>query len=95
MLTFAASTAVCLLSPQLRAGCDPVGESGSERRSRIRWKKKQKLPLAEYLPALRKKSPELVLGTAAFLTSRPDLVPTAQRRSLKHNKLMHRRNIIV
>lgn len=72
-----------------------VGESGSGQRSRIREKKKHELPLTEYLPVLRTKSPERVLGTAAFLTSRPDLVPTALRRNLKHNKLMNRRNIIV
>ena len=59
-----------------------------------RWKKEE-LPLAEYLPVLEKKSPERVSGTAVFLTSHPDLVPTALMHNLKHNKVMHRRNIIV
>ena len=49
----------------------------------------------EYLPMLEKKSTERVPGTAVFLTSHPDLVPTALMHNLKHNKIMHRRNIIV
>ena len=71
-----------------------VGESGSGQRSRIRWTKEEP-PLAEYLPVLQKKSPERILGTAVFLTSHPYLVPTALVLNLKHNKVMHRRNIIV
>ena len=59
-----------------------------------RWQKEE-LPLAEYLPILEKKSTERVPGTAVFMTSHPDLVPTALMHNLKHNKIMHRRNIIV
>jgi KUP system potassium uptake protein len=59
-----------------------------------RWKKEE-LPLAEYLPVLEKKSTNRVTGTAVFLTSHPDLVPAALMHNLKHNKVMHRRNIIV
>ena len=59
-----------------------------------RWKKEE-LPLAEYLPVLEKKSPDRVSGTAVFLTSHPDLVPTALMHNLKHNKVMHRCNLIV
>ena len=59
-----------------------------------RWQKEE-LPIAEYLPLLEKKTSDRVAGTAVFMTSHPDLVPTALMHNLKHNKVLHRRNIIV
>ena len=59
-----------------------------------RWRQAE-LSLADYLPMLELKSPDRVPGTAVFMTSNPDLVPTALMHNLKHNKIMHRRNIIV
>jgi KUP system potassium uptake protein len=59
-----------------------------------KWRKEE-LSLAVYLPTLEKKAAERSVGTAVFMTSNPDLVPTALMHNLKHNKIMHRRNIIV
>ena len=59
-----------------------------------RWRKEE-LPLAEYLPMLEKKVTDRVPGTTVFMTSHPDLVPTALMHNLKHNKVLHARNIIV
>jgi KUP system potassium uptake protein len=36
-----------------------------------------------------------VPGTAVFLTSTPDLAPTALLHNLKHNKILHEQNIIL
>ena len=56
---------------------------------------KEELPLADYLPMLEKKSQHRVPGTAVFMTSHPDSVPTALMHNLKHNRVLHQRNIIV
>ena len=57
--------------------------------------RKEELSLAQYLPMLERKSIHRVLGTAVFMTSHPDSVPTALMHNLKHNKVMHSRNILV
>jgi KUP system potassium uptake protein len=57
--------------------------------------RKEDLPLAEHLPMLERKFPDRVPGTAVFLTSHPESVPSALMHNLKHNKILHRRNIIV
>ncbi|MBS0242673.1 MAG: potassium transporter Kup [Proteobacteria bacterium] len=59
-----------------------------------KWQKEE-LPLAEYMPILERRSTDHVQGTAVFMTSHPDLVPTALMHNLKHNKILHKRNIIV
>ena len=56
---------------------------------------REELPIAEYLPMLEKKYPERVPGTAVFMTSHPERVPSALMHNLKHNKILHRRNFIV
>jgi KUP system potassium uptake protein len=56
---------------------------------------KEDLPLATYLPMLSQKSVHRVQGTAVFMTSHPDSVPTALMHNLKHNKVLHDHNIIV
>ena len=56
---------------------------------------KEELRMAEYLPMLEAKSTDRVPGTAVFMTSHPENVPTALMHNLKHNKIMHQRNIIV
>jgi KUP system potassium uptake protein len=57
--------------------------------------KKEDLPLADHLPMLERRFPDRVSGTAVFLTSHPESVPTALMHNLKHNKILHSRNIIV
>ena len=59
-----------------------------------RWRKEE-LSLADYLPMLESKIANRVPGTAVFMTSHPDLVPTALMHNLKHNKVLHQRNLIV
>ncbi len=57
--------------------------------------RKVDLPLADHLPMLERKFSDRVPGTAVFLTSHPENVPTALMHNLKHNKILHSRNIIV
>jgi KUP system potassium uptake protein len=56
---------------------------------------KEELLLAEHLPMLERKFTKRVAGTAVFMTSHPENVPTALMHNLKHNKVLHRHNIIV
>ena len=49
-------------------------------------------PLAESLEA---KPPNLVPGTAVFLTGDPEFAPTALLHNLKHNKVLHESNVIL
>ncbi len=44
---------------------------------------------------LEAKPPHKVPGTAVFLTSDPDSAPTALLHNLKHNRVLHERNIIL
>ena len=53
------------------------------------------LPLTEFLDLLERRAPERVAGTAVFLTSHPEMVPSALMHNLKHNHVLHKRNIIV
>ena len=56
--------------------------------------RREELSLTDYLPLLKKRT-ERVPGTAVFLTSQPDAVPTALMHNVKHNKILHSRIIIV
>ena len=47
------------------------------------------------LRSLEKKLPPIVPGTAVFLTSTPELAPTAPLHNLKHNKVLHEQNVIL
>jgi KUP system potassium uptake protein len=67
------------------------------RGSRIVFEKSQKdsLPLADLLRMLERSKPVRVPGTAVFLTSDPDTAPGALLHNLKHNKVLHKRNIVL
>jgi len=54
----------------------------------------QGVSLAEMSKALAARPPVIVEGTAVFLTEDLDLVPSALLHNLKHNKALHRTNII-
>nr|WP_232834192.1 MULTISPECIES: potassium transporter Kup [unclassified Sphingomonas] len=56
---------------------------------------RQSIPLADLAAALAKRPPERVPGTAVFLTGNPDAAPGALLHNLKHNKVLHARNLIV
>jgi KUP system potassium uptake protein len=44
---------------------------------------------------LEKKPPPRVSGTAVFLTGNPDVAPSALLHNLKHNHILHERNIVL
>jgi KUP system potassium uptake protein len=52
-------------------------------------------PLDEFLAILRARPPHRVLGCAVYLTADPDHAPGALLHNLKHNKVLHAKNIIL
>jgi len=67
------------------------------RGSRIVYSKERRnsLPATDLFRMLEKSQPVRVKGTAVFLTSDPDNAPGALLHNLKHNKVLHQRNIIL
>ncbi|MCA3563221.1 MAG: potassium transporter Kup [Methylocystis sp.] len=67
------------------------------RGSRIVYSKERRdsLPVADLFRMLEKSQPVRVKGTAVFLTSDPENAPSALLHNLKHNKVLHQRNIIL
>src|SRR5260370_17129953 len=57
--------------------------------------RRQEIPLHDLVRMLEKKPPIRVPGTAVFLTSTPESVPTALMHSLKHYKVLHEHNVIL
>jgi KUP system potassium uptake protein len=55
----------------------------------------QSVPLDALIPMLERSEPARVTGCAVFLTSDPDGAPSALLHNLKHNRVLHTRNIIV
>jgi KUP system potassium uptake protein len=53
------------------------------------------VPLLDLIKSLEKRPPHVVKGTAVFLTSDPNFVPTALLHNLKHNKVLHEHNVIL
>lgn len=53
------------------------------------------LPLMELINMLQKSKPTRVPGTAIFLTSDPNVAPTALMHNLKHNKVLHERVLVI
>ncbi|MGH8154363.1 MAG: potassium transporter Kup [Rhodanobacteraceae bacterium] len=53
------------------------------------------LALVPFITNLAEHPPTRVEGTAIFLVSDPDAVPHALLHNLKHNKVLHRRNLIL
>ncbi|MDR1826934.1 MAG: potassium transporter Kup [Methylobacteriaceae bacterium] len=53
------------------------------------------VPLADLLPMLKARPPDIVEGTAVFLTTDPETTPAALLHNLKHNRVLHQRNIIL
>jgi KUP system potassium uptake protein len=67
------------------------------RGSRIVYDKERRdsVALLDLLKMLEKSRPTRVAGTAVFLTSDPEMAPGALMHNLKHNKVLHKRNIIL
>ncbi|HXZ68406.1 MAG TPA: potassium transporter Kup [Alphaproteobacteria bacterium] len=53
------------------------------------------VPLADITGILERRPPARVSGTAVFLTTDPETTPPALLHNLKHNKVLHERNVIV
>jgi KUP system potassium uptake protein len=51
--------------------------------------------LHSIVQALEKKPPLRVSGTAVFLTATPDAAPSSLLHNLKHNRMLHERNILL
>jgi KUP system potassium uptake protein len=67
------------------------------RGTRILFEKTRKadVPLIELVGMLAKSPPHRVKGTAVFLTSDPDTAPAALLHNLKHNKVLHEKNVVL
>ena len=61
----------------------------------VREIKQGGLALAPFITALREHSPLRVPGTAVFLTANQHAVPHALLHNLKHNKVLHERNVLL
>ncbi len=57
--------------------------------------RRDSIPMSELSEILRNRGPHRVPGTAVFLTSDPDMSPVALMHNLKHNKVLHEKNIIL
>jgi KUP system potassium uptake protein len=57
--------------------------------------RRSEVNLEQLVRSLEKKPPHIVPGTAVFLTSDPHYAPTALLHNLKHNKVLHERNVIL
>ncbi|NUO71720.1 MAG: potassium transporter Kup [Frateuria sp.] len=53
------------------------------------------LALAPFIRSMAEYPPVRVQGTAVFLTANPDAVPHALLHNLKHNKVLHQRNVLL
>ncbi len=53
------------------------------------------VPLADVIGMLSSRPPHRAPGTAIFPTSSPDLAPVALMHNLKHNKVLHQKNVIL
>ncbi|MCJ2034135.1 potassium transporter Kup [Methylobacterium sp. J-068] len=57
--------------------------------------RKTDVPLTELVGMLEKSPPHHVRGTAVFLTSDPYIAPAALLHNLKHNKVLHEKNVVL
>jgi KUP system potassium uptake protein len=57
--------------------------------------RRDSVPLAEFAEILKNRGPYRAPGTAIFLTSDPDTAPVALMHNIKHNKVLHQKNIIL
>jgi len=67
-----------------------------ERGTRLLAVKSQKesIPLLDLIKMIEEKMPQRAPGTAVFLTSDPEAAPVALLHNLKHNAVLHEKNIV-
>jgi KUP system potassium uptake protein len=83
--------------PLLMAGCVALVIVTWVRGSRLLAKqnRKNEADLDWFMRKLEAKPPHRVPGTAVFFTADPNAAPTALMHNLKHNRVLHERNIIL
>ncbi len=57
--------------------------------------RRDSVPLKDLIDMLAARQPHRVPGTAIFLTSDPEVAPVALMHNLKHNKVLHEKNVIL
>jgi KUP system potassium uptake protein len=57
--------------------------------------RREAVPLADLIEMLRARAPHRVPGTAIYLTSDVDIAPVALMHNLKHNKVLHEKNVLL
>jgi KUP system potassium uptake protein len=57
--------------------------------------RRDSVSLTELIDILKARAPHRVPGAAIFLTSDPDMAPVALMHNLKHNKVLHEKNVIL
>ena len=57
--------------------------------------RRDSVPLLELSEILKARPPHRAPGTAIFLTSDPEMTPVALMHNLKHNKVLHEKNIVL
>jgi len=57
--------------------------------------RRDSVPLIDLIEMLKARAPHKVPGTAIFLTSDPDVAPVALMHNLKHNKVLHEKNVVM
>jgi KUP system potassium uptake protein len=79
--------------PLLIAGCSMVVIWTWVRGTRLLTQKlrRDSIPTPDLIRMLEKSKPMRVAGTAVFLTSSPEIAPSALMHNLKHNKVLHER----
>jgi KUP system potassium uptake protein len=57
--------------------------------------RRDSIPIADLVEMLKARPPHRAPGTAIFLTSDPDMAPIALMHNLKHNKVLHEKNVLL
>jgi KUP system potassium uptake protein len=57
--------------------------------------RRDSVPLRDLIASLEARPPHRVSGTAIFLTADPDTAPVALMHNLKHNRVLHEKNVIL
>jgi len=57
--------------------------------------RRESVPIEDFARMLERSKPHRINGTAVFLTNDPETAPTAMLHNLKHNRVLHGRNIML